>query len=175
MARQCSPSHCCHLQTMVQQPTPAVLQKGGAETWPRPQLPGQARALCLQTPPAPSLGTDAPPESLVLGQRCLERGMCPHEHPLKQREEAGKSCVSESLVWASCRFSLSQWDPSGPSAHGLGVPAGNGSSLAATHSCLEMGRCWSPALLRNQPDGIPAVISNPEDFILSWDSVSHRR
>lgn len=88
VARRCSPSHCCHLQTTVQQPNLAMLLKASPEPWPRLQLPGQARALCLQTPPAPSCGTDAP-KNLMLGQGCLERGTCP---PLKAksrgREEA---------------------------------------------------------------------------------------
>lgn len=53
--------------------------------------------------------------------------------------------------------------------------AGNSSAFTAAHAtACKWDSGWSRALLSNQLDGIPAIISDLEDFILNRDSVSHR-
>lgn len=54
--------------------------------------------------------------------------------------------------------------------------AGNSSAFPVTHTTAwKQDGGGSRALLSNQLDRIPAIISNLEDFILNRDSVSHCR
>lgn len=147
---------------------------------PRLWLACQDAALCLLTPPAPHLV----PQLL---HRCSPKASClawmgTPEHPFKQRAEPEKGFVSERLVCSSC------WVQATPVPALVGGPlapqmlvaplmlAGNSSAFTATHAtACKWDSGWSPALLSNQLDGIPAIISDLEDFILNRDSVSHRR